>query len=65
MLIDQANSQIVNDTLEQFTALVTIERLTGTKTTRTRNQLLQSLESAELLAVSVELQRRGLLGGAR
>lgn len=65
MLIDQANTQLVQQAVEQFEALLTIERTSGTKTNRTRNQLLQSLTPADLVAVSVELKRRGLLGGAR
>jgi len=65
MLIDQANQQVVQKALEQFEGLLTIERTSGTKTNRTRNQLLQSLEPAELVAVSVELKRRGLVGGVK
>jgi hypothetical protein len=63
MLIDHANPQIVKDTLEQFEALLWIEKNTPNKTCRTRNQLLQHLGPAELVAVSMELRKRGLIGG--
>jgi hypothetical protein len=65
MLINQADSKVVSASVEQFEALYAIQQLTGTRTTRARNELLQSLNSADLVAVSVELKRRGLLGGAR
>jgi len=65
MLISQADPKKVAEAVEQFAALVAIEKLTRTKTTRTRNDLLQSLDSPDLVAVSVELQRRGLIGGTR
>jgi hypothetical protein len=65
MLIDQANPQVVQRVVEQFDALLTIEKTSGTKTNRTRNQVRQSLEPADLVAVSVELKRRGLIGGPR
>jgi hypothetical protein len=65
MLIDQANPEIVRQVVEQYEALLAIEKTSATRTNKTRNQLLQSLEPAELVAVSVELRRRGLIGGAR
>ena len=65
MLIDAANPGIVRKTLEQFESLLTLEYATGTKTNKTRNQLLQSLQPAELVAVSVELKRLGLIEVAR
>jgi hypothetical protein len=63
MLINQADPKQVSAAIEQFEALVAIEKLTHTKTTRARNDLLQSLASPELVAVSLELRRRGLIGG--
>ncbi len=65
MLIDQANQETVRQSVEQYDALLTLELTSGTKTNKTRNQLLQSLSPADLVAVSVELKRRGLLGVAR
>ena len=65
MLINQSNPQVVQKSVEQYEALLAVEKISGTKTTRTRNQLLQSLEPAELIAISVELKRRGMLGVAR
>jgi hypothetical protein len=61
MLIDQANPEVVREVVEQYAALVEVSRTTATATNKTRNQLLQSLGPAELIAVSVELRRRGLL----
>jgi hypothetical protein len=65
MLIDEADPQIVQRAIEQYEALLAIEKLTPNKTNRSRNELLRSLPAAELIAVSVELERRGLLGGTR
>jgi hypothetical protein len=65
MLIDQANTQVVQQTVEQFEALFLIEQTSGTKTNKTRNALLQSLAPADLVAVSVELKKRGLIGRPR
>jgi hypothetical protein len=65
MLINQANPAVVSQAVEQYEALLTIEKTSATKTNRTRNALLQSLEPADLIAVSVELKRRGLLGSAK
>jgi hypothetical protein len=63
MLINSANPSTVADAVEQYEALVAVERVTATKTNKTRNALLQSLAPADLLAVSLELKRRGLLNG--
>lgn len=65
MLIDEASPEVVARAIEQYEALVAIEQLTPNKTNRARNDLIRSLPHAELIAVSVELKRRGLLGGAR
>jgi hypothetical protein len=65
MLIDQANPEIVRAAVEQFAVLIYVEQTSATKTNKTRNLLLQSLAPADLLAVSMELKRRGLLGVAR
>ena len=65
MLVDQADPQVVARAVEQYEALVTIARTTPTMTHKTRYQLLQSLPPAELIAVSVELRRRGLIGGGK
>jgi hypothetical protein len=63
MLIDDANPKIVRDVVEQYETLLWIERNTPNRTNKTRNQLLQHLEPADLVAVSMELKKRGLIGG--
>ena len=65
MLIDNADPKVVRDTIEQYETLLWIERNTPNRTNKTRNQLLQHLEPADLVAVSMELRKRGLIGGAR
>lgn len=65
MLIDTANQELVRKTVEQYQSLVDLEKTTGTITSKTRNRLLQGLQSAELVAVSVELSNRGLTGGSK
>jgi len=65
MLIDNADPKVVRDTVEQFETLLWIERNTPNRTNKTRNQLLQHLEPADLVAVSMELRKRGLIGGSR
>lgn len=65
MLIDQANPAVVRQVVEQYETLISVEQNSGTKTNKTRNQLLQSLAPADLIAVSMELKRRGLIGVAR
>jgi hypothetical protein len=63
MLIDDANPKTVRDVVEQYETLLWIERNTPNRTNKTRNQLLQHLEPADLVAVSMELKKRGLIGG--
>jgi hypothetical protein len=48
---------------EQYLALVELEEQTGTKTTRTRNELLRALDDAELLRVAMKLKGAGLIYG--
>jgi hypothetical protein len=65
MLIDEANQSTVARVIEAYTAALAVEKTTGSRTTRTRNDLLQSLNSADFLAVSVALKRLGLVGGSK
>jgi hypothetical protein len=50
MLIDQANPEVVRAAVEQYAVLIYVEQTSGTRTNKTRNQLLQSLAPADLLA---------------
>ncbi len=52
-----------NSAVEQFKALLALERTTGTKTTRARNEVLRALTDADLIAVAVELRGAGLTNG--
>jgi hypothetical protein len=67
MLIDKANPEIVRQVVEQYEALLAIEKTSATKTNKTRNQLIQSLAPAELVAVAVILSEKGYLknGGTK
>lgn len=53
----------VMEAVEKYIALLELEKQSGTKTTRTRNEILRSLDNDELIAVSLELKKRGVLGG--
>jgi hypothetical protein len=48
----------VQQVVERITALRELQAATGTRTTRSQNDLLQSLDDATLIAVAVELKRR-------
>lgn len=61
----QVNTVIVADVVEKYTALLDLEKQSGTKTTRARNEILRSLDDDDLVAVSVELKRRGVIGGGK
>ena len=65
MLIDYANRRTVEDAVSQYESLLRVQKETGTLTKRTRDALLRELDEADLVAVSVELVRRGLIGGAK
>lgn len=53
---NQAN---VLDALEKYDALLALERETGTKTTRARNEILRSLNDADLTAFAVIMNKKG------
>jgi hypothetical protein len=65
MLIDFADHETVEEAVAQYETLLKLQKETGTFTKRTRDALLRQLDEADLVAVAVELQRRGLIGGAR
>jgi hypothetical protein len=48
---------------DQYVALLELEEQTGTKTTRTRNDLLRTLDDAELLKIAILLKGAGLING--
>jgi hypothetical protein len=45
--------------VEQYRALVELEKVTGSKTTRARNEVVRSLEDAELIRFAVILKKDG------
>ena len=51
--------------VQNHESLSILEGETGTRTTRARNAVLQSLTDADLIAVFVALRERGLIGGTR
>jgi hypothetical protein len=57
------NVAVVEKAVEQYTTLVELERATGTKTTRARNEILRSLNPADLIAVALTLKGAGLIYG--
>jgi hypothetical protein len=49
---------IQKEAVEQIKALRKLTTETGTRTTRSQNQILQSLSDADLTLVALELQRQ-------
>ncbi len=47
--------------VEKFSALVDLEKATGTKTTRARNQVLRELTDSDLTEVALKLKGAGLI----
>ena len=46
----------VQKACKEYRALLELERETGTKTTRARNEVLRALTDTDLIAVAVELK---------
>jgi hypothetical protein len=59
----------VDEAVEKITALRELTAQTGTQTTRTQNDILRSLDDADLVEVAVRLKRASAvvvaLGGAK
>jgi hypothetical protein len=49
----------------QYTALLDLEKSSGTKTTRARNEILRSLNDADLTALAVKLKGTDLNANSR
>ncbi len=48
---------------EQYVALLELEEQTGSRTTRTRNDIIRGLEDSELLKLAMKLKGAGLIYG--
>ena len=59
------NKDRVLKALQQYEALVDVERATGMRTTHSRNDVLQSLSNPDLTCLALILKARGLIGGAK
>jgi len=53
----------VESAFQKYEALVAIEKATGTKTTRARNEILRALPDAELTELAVRLKGADLIYG--
>jgi len=53
----------VDAAFQKYAALIQLERATGTKTTRARNDLLRALPDLELIELAVKLNGAGLTNG--
>jgi hypothetical protein len=47
------NMNNVHDAFEKYNALLSLEKLTGTKTTRARNEVLRGLNDSDLTAIAL------------
>jgi hypothetical protein len=47
------NMTNVREAHEKYTALLALEKLTGTKTTRARNEVLRELNDSDLTAIAL------------
>jgi len=66
MSLPLPNEIAVRNAVTQWESLRELEITTGTKTTRSRNAILQELGDSELIAVAVILKNKGYTsGGAR
>jgi hypothetical protein len=51
------NPKNVDRAYDEYTALLELEKATGTKTTRARNEILRALNDADLTAVAVKIKK--------